>query len=82
MPTEYVIRVEDSVSDMPNTSKNQSSVLTDVKNTESANREDSVRNEQSVFGRDTNVCKVRLKLEVGGCEMDEDMVVVIKTLDF
>lgn len=62
MPTEYVIRLEDGVSNMPITSKGQNSMLTEWNNTELINGENSRRNEQSVFDRNTNICKERVEL--------------------
>lgn len=62
MPTEYVIRLEDMVSNMPITSKGQNSMLTEWNNTELINGENSRRNEQSVFDRNTNICKERVEL--------------------
>lgn len=62
MPTEYVIRLEDGVSNMPITSKGQNSMLTEWNNTELINGENSRRNEQSVFDRNRNICKERVEL--------------------
>lgn len=62
MPTEYAIRLEDGVSNMPITSKGQNSMLTEWNNTELINGENSRRNEQSVFDRNRNICKERVEL--------------------
>lgn len=67
MPTEYAIRLEDGVSNMPITSKGQNSMLTEWNNTELINGENSRRNEQSVFDRNTNICKERVELTDQEC---------------
>lgn len=67
MPTEYVIRLEDGVSNMPITSKGQNSMLTEWNNTELINGENCRRNEQCVFDRNTNICKERVELTDQEC---------------